>query len=99
MLTCQNCNKCWNWKQTQKAGFVLDTGMTCPYCRKKQYLTPKSRKRLLLSNVMILLPLLLPLFNYSPLISLSLIFVLGIAVLLFYPFYNVSNEETTWRKK
>ena len=39
MPTCQNCNKKWSWKQTFKKSFTMASGMACPYCNKKQYVT------------------------------------------------------------
>ncbi|WP_370640535.1 TIGR04104 family putative zinc finger protein [Salipaludibacillus sp. CUR1] len=96
MPICQNCNKEWSWKQTQKSQSVLDTGMKCSYCRKKQQLTARSRKRIFLSCIIILLPMLLPIFNVSPLLTFISIFIMGALVLLLHPFYiDVSNDETT----
>ena len=43
MPTCQNCGQKWGWKQTLKKSFTLDTGMACPYCKKKQYATKGTR--------------------------------------------------------
>ncbi|GAB4074859.1 hypothetical protein GCM10028778_23620 [Barrientosiimonas marina] len=31
--------------QTFKKSFTLDTGMVCPYCGEKQYVTQRSRKK------------------------------------------------------
>lgn len=97
MVTCQECNKTWSWKQSVIKSFSLDPAQKCPFCSSKQYLTAKARKRNLISIFIIFIPFLLLIFGmYSALFSFILIFVLGATGILLNPFYiEVSNEETT----
>lgn len=95
MATCQSCGKAWRWKQSFKKMFTLDTALECPHCGKKQYLTPKARKR---SSVYTLLTpfilLLLFLFDVSPLISIGVLFVFLLLMMGTYPFIiELSNQE------
>lgn len=95
MPTCQNCHRNWTWKQTIKSIFTLDSAMPCPYCEKRQFQTRKSKKRLGLLNLLVLLPLLLNVFlNIPVLILLSLFPLLFILIMSFNPFLmQLSNEE------
>jgi CXXC-20-CXXC protein len=86
--TCQSCHKEWSWKQTFISSAGLDTAMKCPFCDTKQYPDEKTRKRTYLLSIMILLPMLLPFFGISSVISFVLIFFLGGLVLLVHPFYT-----------
>ncbi|WP_235793815.1 TIGR04104 family putative zinc finger protein [Virgibacillus salidurans] len=56
----QNCEHKWSWKQTCKRYFTLDTGMTCPYCAEKQYVTSRTRKK---SNMLLFIAPCLMLIN------------------------------------
>lgn len=78
MPECTNCGKQWSWKETLKSSFSLDPAMRCPYCGNKQYVTLKSRKRMLILNLLIPLPVLLPLFT-----DFSLALILGIMLAIF----------------
>ncbi len=95
MPICQNCKHYWSWKQTIKKTFTLDTGMNCPSCGKKQFLTSKSKKR---SNVLVFLApfimLLDILFNIPSLITLGLLafsFFFAVAISPF--FIKLTNEN------
>ena len=94
MPTCQNCDNKWSWKQTFKKSFTLGTGMTCPFCGVKQYITPRSRKKSSLVAFIAPILLLSNLF-FGP--SLLILFVLIGSISLFlglYPFYiEISNKE------
>ncbi|WP_081755932.1 TIGR04104 family putative zinc finger protein [Paucisalibacillus sp. EB02] len=99
MPTCQNCGKEWSWKQTCKKSFTLDTGMKCPHCHEKQYLTTKSRKRSSFSTFLIPFIFLLSLvLNLSTLATLFTIIGAGLLLLGFHPFFiELSNkEEPLW---
>ncbi|MBR7794498.1 hypothetical protein GT022_00385 [Agaribacter marinus] len=95
MPICQKCNNKWSWKQTLKKMFTLDTGMTCPYCREKQYLTQKSKKKAGLLNFFVPLPLLFNIFFDIPgIILLRLFPVLFFLIMSLHPFLiRLSNIE------
>src|SRR5690554_4039575 len=96
MPTCQSCHQQWTWKETLKAGFVIDIGMTCPHCGSKQYPTAKTRRRNFLLYLAILMPMILPIFNISAIYSLIFIFIMGAFILLIQPlFTELSNEDTS----
>ncbi|MFD1039420.1 TIGR04104 family putative zinc finger protein [Virgibacillus byunsanensis] len=95
MPTCDNCNNKWSWKQTIKKITTLDPAMTCPYCDEKQYQTQKSKMKSSFFYPIVLSPLLIQVFFDIPgTILLSLIPILSILVLLFYPFLvETSSKE------
>ena len=99
MPICQNCNHHWSWKQTIKKMFTLDTGMNCPSCGNKQFLTSKSKKR---SNVLIFLApfimLLNILFDMPGPITLGLLVLAFFFAFAIYPFLiKLTNEsEPLW---
>lgn len=87
MPTCTNCHNKWSWKQTFKKMMTMKSEMICPYCGEKQYQSKKSRTIAPFLNVIILLPLLIKLmFDVSKVLTLSLIPILGICIMLLYPF-------------
>lgn len=95
MPTCQKCKQQWRWKQTIRKMFTLDTGMICPHCGKKQFLTTRSKKK---SNLLVftipLIMLLGVLFSVPPLIILICIALSSFAVISVYPFFfELTNEE------
>ncbi|KAB8138525.1 hypothetical protein F9U64_04435 [Gracilibacillus oryzae] len=96
MPVCQICHKTWSWKQTIKKSFTLDTGMNCPYCGEKQYVTTKTRKITALITFAVPVIMLVNLFFGASLVFLFLL--IGVVFLFFgtYPFYmKLSNEEET----
>ncbi|MGP4074674.1 TIGR04104 family putative zinc finger protein [Halobacillus sp. K22] len=95
MPVCKNCKEEWTWGETMKKSFTLATGITCPYCDRKQYLTASSRKKSSLSIFLIPLVMFISLLfdNSSP---LFLFFLIAIAALVMslQPFImELSNEE------
>lgn len=96
MPTCENCNNKWNWKQTIKKTFTLDSTLLCPYCVEKQYQTQKSKiKGGFLTGIVVFLPLLIRnLFNMPVVGSFSLLFALLVITFLLYPFLvELSSKE------
>lgn len=100
MPTCQSCNNHWSWKQTIKKMFTLDTGMNCPSCGNKQFLTSKSKKR---SNVLIFLPpfimLLAILFDIPAPVTLVLLAMAFFVATAIYPFLiklTSVKEPSVW---
>ncbi|WP_088006932.1 TIGR04104 family putative zinc finger protein [Indiicoccus explosivorum] len=86
MPKCTNCHHRWTWKETLKSSFTLDTGMECPYCGSKQYLTRKSRKRITGFGLIGLLPLVLTaFFDFSLGTLVGLFFLILITLLIFVP--------------
>lgn len=96
MPACQNCNNKWSWKQTLKKTNTLNPVMTCPYCGEKQFQTQKSKAKIGILTPIVLIPLLLQIFIDIPgVILFSLFPVLGVLVILLYPFLvELSNRET-----
>ncbi|WP_397443523.1 TIGR04104 family putative zinc finger protein [Planococcus sp. 107-1] len=95
MPICENCKTGWTWKQTLKSSFVLTTSMKCPYCSKKQYTTPKSRKQILLLNMLIPLPLLIQaFFDIEGWVTINLMLGFFLLAIVLLPFWmKVQNEE------
>src|SRR5699024_11417124 len=95
MPICKNCHNKWNWNQTFKSMFTLDTGMNCPYCEEKQYQTRKSKKKTGVLNFLVPLPLLLNLLFDLPLgILLSSFPILFFLLISLTPFLiHLSNRE------
>src|SRR5699024_2874960 len=95
MPTCQNCGKDWRWKQTVNSSFTLDTGMKCPHCESKQYLTTKARNRSSIFPFIVPLHNLLVLFfNLSISVMLSIFVVFYLVFIGIYPFLiELSNQE------
>lgn len=98
MPTCQNCDNEWSWKQTCKKYFTLDTGMACPYCGEKQYVTSRSRKK---SSIFLFIGPALMLINlfFGP--SLIVLFILLGSFPLIVGVYPLmieltSKEELPW---
>ncbi|MFA1820220.1 TIGR04104 family putative zinc finger protein [Virgibacillus oceani] len=99
MPTCQNCHNKWSWKQTFRKSFTLDTGIPCPYCGEKQFLTSKSRKRSTLGILLIPFLIFVPnFFDFSLLATLSIYAGYVILFSFTYPFLiELSNrEEALW---
>lgn len=94
MPICQNCSKKWNWKQTIKKSFNLDTAYICPYCGEKQYPTKKSRTQFYFLTLIPLMALLLNLFNIPNWFTFSWIILGGIVALSLFPFVlKLTNTE------
>ena len=95
MPTCQSCGKDWSWKQTVKSSFTLDTGMKCPHCESKQYLTTKARRRSSIFPFIVPLLILLPLlFDLSISVMFSIFIVFYLVFIGIYPFLiELSNQE------
>ncbi|MEI3607600.1 TIGR04104 family putative zinc finger protein [Pseudogracilibacillus sp. SE30717A] len=95
MPTCQNCHNKWSWKQTFKGSFTLGGGMTCPYCKEKQYLTARMRKRsTLIPFVIVAIIMLGNLFLGPSYVSIFALLVLLPSVFIINPFFvELSNEE------
>jgi CXXC-20-CXXC protein len=95
MPSCQKCDQKWSWKQTLKKSFTLDTGMICPYCKKKQYITKGTMiKNTLITFMAMTVMTIWSLFFGSSfgLIAISISFV-PLFVML-YPFWvELSNKE------
>lgn len=99
MPICHNCHKQWTWKQTVKKMFTLDTGMICPYCDKKQFLTTQSRKRSSITAFFAPFIMLVGiLFDLSPVTTLILLAVSLFAAIAIYPFLVefTDEEEPLW---
>lgn len=93
--TCKNCQETWSWKQTIKLTSTLNPAIKCPYCGKTQYQTQKSKMKISLLTIFILLPLLINLiFNVSAVFLLSSYLILFILIMILYPFIvELSNTE------
>lgn len=99
MPICQNCHQQWGWKQTVRKMFILDTGMICPHCGKKQFLTTESKKRAGLLNFLTPLVMLFGVLFDLPLsIILIMIFTSGLAIFAAYPFLVefTDEEQALW---
>lgn len=95
MPTCQHCFRKWSWKQTFKKSFTLGGGMTCPYCKEKQYLTASVRKRSTISPFIIISFIMLGNLFFGP-SYIALFALLGLfpLVLIINPFFvELSNQE------
>ncbi|WP_257997824.1 TIGR04104 family putative zinc finger protein [Salimicrobium jeotgali] len=96
MPTCENCHNKWKWKETIKKTSTIGPGMTCPYCKKTQYQTKSSIRKINTFMPIVLLPLLLQIFFDIPgAVLLSLFPVLLVVFIIFYPFLvEVSSRKT-----
>ena len=94
MPTCNHCQNQWTWKQTLRKTMTLNPAMTCPHCEKKQYQSQKSKTKIGLLNMFILIPLLLNIFFDIPsIILLSLIPIFAVIVFVVYPFLIELSSE------
>ncbi|HSI67296.1 MAG TPA: TIGR04104 family putative zinc finger protein [Planococcus sp. (in: firmicutes)] len=100
MPVCQNCREQWSWKQSIRNSFTLDHGLKCPNCERKQFLTKRARKRMILFALYPSLVMLLSLvFDISSILVLVALMAGGFLILLgIYPFLvELSNdEEALW---
>lgn len=93
--TCQQCGFQWRWLSTLRKMFTFKPYMKCPNCAQEQYLSSKSRKRLIGLSILSLLigsclgALRIP-FHFMVLYFLIIISVLP----LFFEFSN--EEEPLW---
>ncbi|ALS79012.1 hypothetical protein FQ085_07455 [Planococcus sp. ANT_H30] len=99
MPTCKHCKNQWTWKQSMKASWKMSSSMRCPYCLSDQYATAKSRRRTMILNWVVLLPL--PLSTLMDLsLTSSLLMMVGLfasALLLIPKLLELSNEhEVFW---
>lgn len=94
MPKCKSCGKQWGWKDTVKSSLATGVkGMVCPYCKKQQYLTAKSKKRCTMYMFFIISPL--ALFYNS---SVTFGFIALIAACMLYmaiwpSLVELSNQE------
>lgn len=98
MPTCQNCQKQWSWKDSQKAMFQFKKGMKCPYCGASQYQTSGSQKRTSLVGMAPLLALPIVSFFDSWTATIAIILLASLSYLAIIPFFmKLSNkEELMW---
>ncbi|MCA1010533.1 TIGR04104 family putative zinc finger protein [Halobacillus halophilus] len=99
MPVCKNCKEEWRWIETIKKSLTLATGMTCPYCGKKQYLTAACRKKSSLSILLIPLVMLIAiLFDNSSPFFLFFLIGTGVLVVCIQPFIMElsDDEEPLW---
>ncbi len=95
MPNCQNCGRNWSWGQTFKRSLSFSMAMECPYCKEKQYIPSKVRKR---SSLLSFFPALIIILSFYLDLSTvaSFLILVGMLILLigFYPFMiELSNEE------
>ncbi|UFU00118.1 hypothetical protein KO561_03905 [Radiobacillus kanasensis] len=94
MPTCQNCDTKWDWAESIKKSFTLDNSMECPYCKRKQYVSKKSRRRMSFGNFIGPFVLLILLMGQPILVIVSAAVGLFALVMCLYPFLmELSNEE------
>jgi len=98
MPTCQNCHQKWTWKQTLKrATITFAGGMTCPYCKEKQYMSTASRKKAGIYYAVFPILIIIPLnvfFDLSIGTAVILAIILIVIMLGINPFMvELSNEE------
>jgi CXXC-20-CXXC protein len=82
-----------------KKSFTLDTGMKCPYCSEKQYVTAQTRKRSVALNFIPSFSLLLPIFfDITTTTALTILIAAAILIISIYPFYLelTQKEEALW---
>ncbi|WP_407681711.1 TIGR04104 family putative zinc finger protein [Pseudalkalibacillus salsuginis] len=105
MPTCQVCQREWTWKQTFIRQFRFNHRMTCPSCGESQYISAKTRKKMI--GYVILIPFILmslmaiidvTVINISPgLLYLSEVCVFAILIFLLPFFIEITNtEEPLW---
>ena len=94
MPTCQKCKQRWSWTQAFKQSFSF-SGMTCPHCKEKQYMSAAYRKRSSIYAAIVLIPLLINIFfDLSITLAVLLASLIGPLVLGINPFLmELSNEE------
>lgn len=100
MPRCQYCQKQWKWKETMEATVMMDiySGVDCPYCGGKQYITKRSHLKISLARLSIPLAILSQfLFNDLAWIALILILGAGVVNIILYPqllTFSIRNERT-----
>ena len=98
MPTCQNCDRKWSWKQTFRKSFTLDSGMTCPYCQKRQYLTKGTRIKTALITFITITILTICSLVYGPSFTFLYIWICLIPLfVVLYPFWvELANKEKSF---
>jgi len=95
---CQSCKKEWGYKESLKSTWDFGKNMNCPYCKRKQYLTAKSRKNSMMIMFFIISPLAL-FFNSSQLWGLVALVLACVVYIGIWPFIiQLSNKEETRSK-
>ena len=96
MPSCENCGRKWKWTAIVLKTLKLTNKVNCPYCKKTQYIIPKSRKT---TGIFSFLPAFLIItsslvFDLDVLGVLLLAAALIIVFLGFYPFLmKLSSED------
>lgn len=96
MPACKSCGEKWNWKQSIRMSLTksADTGVDCPHCQKKQYLTKRSIKInnlfLFLLPLVIIISILLQVHFF---LSMGIIVVTFVLMLVTYPFVVELSED------
>ena len=62
MTKCASCNKQWTGMLLFKAHFASEKGVECDYCHEKQYVSEKSKKRMIIPMLLVTAMLLIGLF-------------------------------------
>lgn len=99
MPTCTNCQHEWSWKEAVKSSFRLTPTLKCPTCGERQYLTKKSRKRMVFFNWVVLIPLVLNAFielGFFFFLCLTFFFLLLSISLLPFNMELAKEEEPLW---
>lgn len=91
----QKCGRKWTWKQTLKKFFTLDHGMTCPYCKTKQYTAKAARIKTAVIPFIAITLLTIGSLLYGPSIAIVFIWISLIPLIaLLLPFWlDLSNED------
>ncbi|MFC0015764.1 TIGR04104 family putative zinc finger protein [Allobacillus sp. GCM10007490] len=91
---CTVCKQQWTWKETWKSSLRMDTRIPCPRCQSSQFVTKKSRRRLMLLSWPLFLPILLPLTGLSLVYMVILWALLSLLYIVFYPYFvRLADEE------
>ncbi|PAV28509.1 hypothetical protein CIL05_16365 [Virgibacillus profundi] len=98
MPSCSHCERKWTYGDTLKRSFRMK--MVCPYCKGENYHSAKSRKKSMMTSV-VLAPAIILFGTFTDLSLLAVIPValaLGLMVLAVTPFLTELSveEESLW---
>ncbi|TFD92933.1 TIGR04104 family putative zinc finger protein [Jeotgalibacillus sp. R-1-5s-1] len=100
MPRCQNCHQKWSHLATLKRSLNFSSGVTCPHCGEKQFVTKQSRKRSaslsgLISFIIIAAALFFN-FSLSELLIFSGVILVLSMLILPYGIELTNKDEPYW---
>jgi|SRR5699024_7716884 len=89
MTKCASCKKQWTGLLLFKAHFASANGVECPYCHEKQYVSEKSKKRMLIPLLLVTAMLLIGMFAPASITQYFWVFITITAMTIIFMYISL----------